>query len=278
MIKPICIAAAILFISFPGMAQKAKTSMPITQNEKEFIDALIAKMTLDEKIGQLTLYTSGWDVTGPSLNPTSTQELKEGRVGALFNAHGVKYVRSLQNIAVKETRLGIPLLFGYDVIHGHQTIFPIPLGEASSWDLEIIRASARLSAKEASASGLNWTFNPMVDITRDPRWGRVMEGAGEDTYLGSKVAVAKVQGYQGESLSNPFTIMACVKHFAAYGAPLAGRDYGTVDMTERTLREFYLPPYKAAIDAGAATVMTAFNEVDGLPASGSAWLLTEILR
>ncbi len=278
MIKPICIAAAILFISFPGMAQKAKTSMPITQNEKEFIDALIAKMTLDEKIGQLTLYTSGWDVTGPSLNPTSTQELKEGRVGALFNAHGVKYVRSLQDIAVKETRLGIPLLFGYDVIHGHQTIFPIPLGEASSWDLEIIKASARLSAKEASASGLNWTFNPMVDIARDPRWGRVMEGAGEDTYLGSKVAVAKVQGYQGESLSNPFTIMACVKHFAAYGAPLAGRDYGTVDMTERTLREFYLPPYKAAIDAGAATVMTAFNEVDGLPASGSAWLLTEILR
>lgn len=271
-------ASTLLVFSGIAFAQKGKTQKPITQNETEFIDGLMAKMTIEEKIGQLTLYTSGWDVTGPSLNPTSMQELREGRVGGLFNAHGVSYVRGLQDIAVKETRLGIPLLFGYDVIHGYQTIFPTPLGEASSWDLGLIQESARLSAKEAAASGLNWTFNPMVDISRDPRWGRVMEGSGEDTYLGSKIAAAKVIGYQGDNLGDPLTVLACVKHFAAYGAPLAGRDYSTVDMSERTLREFYLPPYKAAIDAGVATVMTSFNEVEGVPATGSHWLLTDILR
>ncbi|WP_262888965.1 glycoside hydrolase family 3 N-terminal domain-containing protein [Cryomorpha ignava] len=278
MIKSLCMASSLLVFSGIAFAQKAKTPKPITQSETEFIDGLMARMTIEEKIGQLTLYTSGWDVTGPSLNPTSTEELREGRVGGLFNAHGVAYVRGLQDIAVKETRLGIPLLFGYDVIHGHQTIFPTPLGEASSWDLDLIQESARLSAIEAAASGLNWTFNPMVDIARDPRWGRVMEGSGEDTYLGSKIGVAKVIGYQGDNLADPLTLLACVKHFAAYGAPLAGRDYGTVDMSERTLREYYLPPYKAAIDAGAATVMTSFNEVDGVPATGSSWLLTDILR
>ncbi len=278
MIKSLCMAGSLLVFSGMAIAQKGKNPKRITQNETEFIDGLMAKMTIDEKIGQLTLYTSGWDVTGPSLNPTSTEELREGRVGGLFNAHGVTYVRGLQDIAVKETRLGIPLLFGYDVIHGYQTIFPTPLGEAASWDLDLMQESARLSAKEAAASGLNWTFNPMVDISRDPRWGRVMEGSGEDTYLGSKIGVAKVIGYQGDNLADPLTVLACVKHFAAYGAPLAGRDYGTVDMSERTLREFYLPPYKAAIDAGAATVMTSFNEVEGVPATGSYWLLTDILR
>lgn len=278
MIKSLCITGSLLVFSGIAFAQKGKTLKPITQNETEFIDDLMSKMTIEEKIGQLTLYTSGWDVTGPSLNPTSTEELREGRVGGLFNAHGVAYVRGLQDIAVKETRLGIPLIFGYDVIHGHQTIFPTPLGEASSWDLDLIQESARLSAIEAAASGLNWTFNPMVDISRDPRWGRVMEGSGEDTYLGSKIGVAKVIGYQGDNLADPLTLVACVKHLAAYGAPLAGRDYGTVDMSERTLREAYLPPYQAAIDAGVATVMTSFNEVEGVPASGSYWLLTDILR
>ncbi|MTI24354.1 glycosyl hydrolase [Fulvivirga kasyanovii] len=235
-------------------------------------------MTLEEKIGQMTLYTSGWDVTGPTLNENYKEELKAGRVGALFNAHTVAYNTDLQKIAVEETRLGIPLLFGYDVIHGHRTIFPIPLAEACTWNMEIIKETARLSAKEAAASGLNWTFNPMVDISRDPRWGRVAEGSGEDPYLGSLIARARVQGYQGDDLSDPFTLMACVKHFAAYGAAQAGRDYHTVDMSDRVLRETYLPPYKAAIDAGVATVMTSFNEVDGVPASGNKYLLTEILR
>ncbi|HAD97069.1 MAG TPA: glycosyl hydrolase, partial [Cryomorphaceae bacterium] len=192
-------------------------------------------MTLEEKIGQLTLYTSGWDVTGPTLNENYKNELKAGKVGALFNAHTVKYNRDLQETAVKKTRLGIPLIFGYDVIHGHRTIFPIPLAESCSWDLDMIRESARLSAKEAAASGLNWTFNPMVDIARDPRWGRISEGSGEDTYLGSLIAKAKVKGYQGDDLSDPLTVAACVKHFAAYGAPQAGRDYSTVDMSERVL-------------------------------------------
>ncbi len=268
---------AIAFITSCATAQKSKL-ITKGKTEKQFIDELMAKMTLEEKIGQLTLYTSGWDVTGPSLNDNYKNELKAGKVGALFNAHGVAYNRKLQDIAVNETRLGIPLIFGYDVIHGHQIIFPIPLAEAASWDLEAIEESARLSAKEAAAAGLNWTFNPMVDVARDPRWGRVMEGAGEDTYLGMRIAEVKVKGYQGDNLADPLTIMACVKHFAAYGAPLAGRDYGTVDMSERTLREFYLPPYKAAIDAGVATVMTSFNEVDGVPASGNKKLLTDILR
>ena len=239
---------------------------------------LLGKMTLAEKIGQMTLYTSGWDVTGPTLNENYKADIRSGKCGNIFNAHTAAYNRDLQRIAVEETRLGIPLLFGYDVIHGHKTIFPIPLAEACSWDLELTEKSTRLAAKEAAASGLHWAFNPMVDIARDPRWGRIAEGAGEDPYLGSLIAAAKVRGHQGDDLSDPFTVMACVKHFAAYGAAQAGRDYHTVDMSERTLRETYLPPYKAAIDAGAATIMTAFNEYDGVPASGSKFLLDKILR
>lgn len=247
-------------------------------NTDFLIDSLLSVMTLEEKVGQLTLYTSGWDVTGPTLNDNYREELKAGRVGGLFNAHTVAYNRELQRISVEETRLGIPLLFGYDVIHGHRTIFPIPLAEASTWDMEIIEETARLSAKEAAASGLNWTFNPMVDVARDPRWGRIAEGSGEDPYLGSEIARARVIGYQGDNLADPFTLLATVKHFAAYGASQAGRDYHTVDISERSLREIYLPPYKAAIDAGVGTIMTSFNEVDGVPASGSYRLLTEILR
>lgn len=242
------------------------------------IDSLLALMTVEEKAGQLTLYTSGWDVTGPKLRDDYIDELKAGRAGNLFNAHTAAYTRELQRIAVEETRLGIPLLFGLDVIHGYKTTYPIPLAEACTWDMNIIEKTARLSAKEATSAGVNWTFNPMVDVTRDPRWGRIAEGSGEDPYLGSLIGVAKVKGYQGNDLADPETMLACVKHYAAYGAPQAGRDYHTVDMSDRVLRDTYLPPYKAALDAGVTTVMTSFNELDGVPASGSHYLMTEILR
>jgi beta-glucosidase len=235
-------------------------------------------MTLDEKIGQLTLFTSDYDVTGPTIRENYKEDIKAGRVGAIFNAFGADYTRKLQEIAVKETRLHIPLLFGYDVIHGHRTIFPISLGEAASWDLVGIQQSARIAADEASAEGLHWTFAPMCDVSRDPRWGRMSEGAGEDTYLGARIAEARVKGFQGDGIGQLNSVMACVKHFAAYGAAQAGRDYHTTDMSDRVLREVYLPPYKAAIDAGAATVMTSFNEIDGVPASGNKYLMTDILR
>jgi beta-glucosidase len=276
--KEIMMTKHILFIILVSLLAACSTRNSDVSDKSRFIDSLMNVMTLEEKIGQMTLYTSGWDVTGPTLNENYKKELKAGKVGALFNAHGVKYNTELQRMAMEDTRLGIPLLFGYDVIHGYKTIFPIPLGEAASWNMELIKKSAELSAKEAAAAGLNWTFNPMVDISRDPRWGRIAEGAGEDPYLGSLIAAAKVKGYQGEDLSDPLTLMACVKHFAAYGGAQAGRDYHTVDMSDRVLREVYLPPYKAALDAGAATVMTSFNEVDGVPASGSKYLLTQILR
>ncbi|WP_432770242.1 MAG: beta-glucosidase BglX [Sphingopyxis sp.] len=243
-----------------------------------FIADLMAKMTLDEKIGQLTLLTSNWESTGPTMREGYKEDVRAGRVGAIFNAYTAQYTRELQQLAVEGTRLKIPLLFGYDVIHGHRTIFPISLGEAASWDLQAIEKAARISAVEASAEGIHWTFAPMVDVARDPRWGRISEGSGEDVYLGSLIAKARVRGYQGDDLSRPDTILATAKHFAAYGAAQAGRDYHTVDISERTLRDVYLPPFKAAADAGAATFMTAFNEVDGVPASGSRYLLTDVLR
>lgn len=243
-----------------------------------FIADLIAKMTLDEKVGQLNLLTSDWESTGPTMRAGYQDDIRAGRVGAIFNAYTAKYTRELQTLAVEGTRLKIPLIFGYDVIHGHRTIFPISLGEAASWDLQAIEKAARISAIEASAEGIHWTFSPMVDIARDARWGRVSEGSGEDVYLGSLIAKARVRGYQGDDLSRPDTILATAKHFAAYGAAQAGRDYHTVDISERTLRDIYLPPFKAAADAGAATFMTSFNEYDGVPASGSHYLLTDILR
>ncbi len=244
------------------------------------VDSVLKLMTLEEKIGQMVLYTSDWDVTGPTLRSTYLEDIRKGHCGNIFNAHTTAYVRELQRVAVEESRLGIPLLFGYDVIHGHKTIFPISLGESASWDLEAIEKSARVSAIEAAASGLNWTFAPMCDISVEPRWGRVSEGAGEDPFLGSKIAAARVRGFQGKGndLSDTLTLLATVKHFAAYGAPQAGRDYNTVDMSERTFLDVYLPPYKAAIDAGAMSVMTSFNELDGVPATGSKHLLTDILR
>ncbi|WP_338446255.1 beta-glucosidase BglX [Pelagerythrobacter marensis] len=243
-----------------------------------FIDDLMAQMTLQEKIGQLTLLTSDWESTGPTMREGYKQDIAAGRVGAIFNAYTAKYTRELQQMAVDGTRLKIPLLFGYDVIHGHRTIFPISLGEAASWDLEAIEKSARISALEATAEGIQWTFSPMVDIARDARWGRISEGAGEDVFLGSEIARARVRGYQGDDLGAVDTVLATAKHFAAYGAAQAGRDYHTVDISERTLRDVYLPPFKAAVDEGVATFMTSFNEYDGVPASGSKHLLTDILR
>ena len=242
------------------------------------VDSLIRIMTLDEKIGQMVLFTSDWDVTGPTIREGYLDDIRSGRCGNIFNAYTVDYISELQRVAVEESRLGIPLMFGYDVVHGHKTIFPIPLGESCSWDLDLIRRSASASAAEAAASGLNWTFAPMVDISVDPRWGRVSEGAGEDPYLGSLIAAARVKGFQGEDLADPLTVLACVKHFAAYGAPFGGRDYNTVDMSERQFREFYMPPYKAGVDAGALSVMTAFNEYDGVPATGNPYLLKDILK
>ena len=245
---------------------------------RQFIDDLMARMTLQEKVGQLNLLSSGWDVTGPTMRDSYKQDIRDGNVGAVFNAFNAEYTRDLQRLAVEETRLKIPLLFGYDVIHGHRTIFPISLGEAASWDLEAIELAARVAATEASAEGIHWTFAPMVDIARDPRWGRISEGAGEDVYLGSEIAKARVKGFQGDDLRALDTVLATAKHFAAYGAGQAGRDYHTVDMSDRVLRDTFLPPFKAALDAGAASVMTSFNELHGIPATGSKYLLTGILR
>ncbi len=242
------------------------------------IDSLLAIMTVEEKIGQTVCYTSIEDVTGPTLDNNYTDYLKKGQMGAIFNATGSAFTRTLQKIAVEETRLGIPLIFGYDVIHGYKTIFPIPMGEASSWDLDLMQKTARIAATEAAAEGLHWTFAPMVDISRDARWGRIAEGAGEDTYLGSLIAKARVRGFQGNDLSDTNTILACAKHYAAYGAAQAGRDYNTVDMSLNTLWETYLPPFKAAIDADVATIMTSFNELNGVPATGNSFLLKDILR
>lgn len=245
----------------------------------KFVDNLLKEMTLDEKIGQTVLYTSGYDIiTGPTVDPNYKEYLKKGMVGGIFNAVGADYIKSLQKIAVEETRLGIPLIFGYDVIHGQRTIFPIPLAESCSWDLKAMERSARIAATEATAEGINWIYAPMVDISRDPRWGRVAEGAGEDVFLGSLIAAARVKGFQGNNLADKNTVVACVKHYAAYGATMAGRDYNTVDMSENELWNTYLPPFKAALDAGCGTIMTSFNDLNGIPASGNSYLLKDILR
>ncbi len=243
-----------------------------------FIETLLSRMTLEEKIGQLTLYTADWGEKGPFLRDQYLGYLKQGKVGALFNAVTPDFIYQLQKIAVEETRLKIPLIFGFDVIHGFRTIFPIPLAEASSWNLDLIEQGARVAAQEASAVGIHWTFAPMVDIARDPRWGRIAEGSGEDTYLGSVIAQARVRGFQGTDLSAKDTIIACAKHYAAYGAAEAGRDYNIVDMSEQRLREVYLPPFHASVQAGVKTFMTSFNDINGVPSTASRWLLTDILR
>lgn len=243
-----------------------------------FIDDLMAKMTLQEKIGQLNLPSVGDFTTGQAQSSNIGQKIKEGRVGGLFNIKGVDKIREMQRVAVETSRLKIPLLFGMDVIHGYESTFPIPLGLAASWDLELIEQSARIAAREATADGINWTFSPMVDITRDPRWGRVAEGAGEDPYLGSLIAKAMVAGYQGSDLAADHTMLACVKHFALYGAAEGGRDYNTVDMSRSRMYNVYFPPFKAAVEAGVGSIMAAFNELDGIPATGNRWLQTEVLR
>ena len=242
-----------------------------------FIDDLMGKMTLEEKLGQLNLPASDDIVTGEAKNSNIGERVAKGQVGGVFNIKGAAKIRDLQRVAVEESRLGIPLIFGMDVIHGYQTVFPIPLALSCSWDMDAIEKSARIAAKEASASGIAWTFSPMVDISRDPRWGRMSEGNGEDPYLGSEIAKAMVKGYQGD-LTADDEIMACVKHFALYGAPEAGRDYNTVDMSRGRMFNEYFAPYKAAVEAGAGSVMTSFNTVDGIPATGNHWLLTELLR
>ncbi len=279
----------LLFISL-GFSSFLCTRSPLVQMEKspnmvatyspidKRVDSLLRLMTLEEKVGQMTLYTTDWGATGPTIREGYTKDIRSGACGALFNSHTVKFTRELQRIAVEETRLKIPLIFGYDVIHGYKTIFPIPLGEAASWDLAAMERSARIAAIESTAAGLNWTYAPMVDVSREPRWGRVMEGGGEDTYLGCRIAEARVRGFQGKSFTQNDAMMACVKHYAGYGAPTAGRDYNTVDMSEREFREHYLPPYEAAVKAGAATVMTSFNDYDGVPATGNKYLVTDILR
>ncbi|MBR9914164.1 MAG: glycosyl hydrolase [Algicola sp.] len=248
------------------------------QNYEAKVDSLMNLMTLQEKIGQTVMYSGHWDQTGPIIGTDNDKYIREGHMGAMLNAMSVKGTRDLQKLAMEESRLGIPLLFGYDVIHGHRTIFPINLGLSASWDLKMIEESARIAAEEASAEGIHWKFAPMVDISREPRWGRISEGAGEDVYLGSEIAKAYVKGFQGEDLSQPNTILACAKHYVAYGAPQAGRDYHTVNMGEGELRNVYLPPFKATVDAGVETFMSAFNELNGIPTSGNQFTLRDILR
>ena len=256
------------------------TALPVDPKMQQFVAALMQKMTLEEKIGQLNLVSVGFDVTGPVVSKDVDANIRKGLVGGVLNTYTPVAARKLQALAVQESRLHIPLILGYDVIHGHRTIFPIPLGLASSWDLGAVERSARIAGQEAAADGINWVYSPMVDITRDPRWGRVAEGAGEDPYLGSRVAEAMVHGYQGPTndMTRPDNVMACLKHFALYGAAEAGRDYNTTDMSRQRMYNEYLPPYKAAVEAGVGSVMSSFNDVNGIPATANKWLMTDLLR
>ena len=248
-----------------------------TNPMKKFIDDLMSKMTLHEKIGQLNLMVAGDITTGGAMDTKVGSGVAEGSIGGVFNVKGVDKIRSLQDIAVKKTKLGIPLIVGMDVVHGYETIFPIPLALSASWDLQAIERCAQISALEASADGINWTYSPMVDIALDQRWGRVSEGAGEDPYLGSRIAETMVRGYQGDYSKN-YNIMACLKHFALYGAVESGKEYNTVDMSKVRMYNQYLPPYKAAVEAGVGSVMSSFNLIDGIPATASSWLLNDVLR
>lgn len=243
-----------------------------------FVTGLMGKMTLDEKVGQLNLEVTGAPTTGSVVNQGIEGKIKTGQIGGMFGIWGADKIRAIQDIAVKNSRLHIPLIFGLDVIHGHETIFPIPLGISATWDMALIEQSARIAAKEATAEGLNWVFSPMVDIARDPRWGRISEGSGEDPWYGSQVAKAMIHGYQQNNMKNPDAVMACVKHFALYGGAEAGREYNTVDMSLQKMYQDYLPPYKAALDAGAGSFMSSFNTINGMPATANKWLLTDLLR
>jgi len=257
----------------------ALTAQAVDQAKmSQFIDELMGKMTLQEKIGQLNLPVTGDIITGSTVSGDVVGKIKAGQVGGLFNMKGVQSIRALQEVAVKQSRLGIPLIFGMDVIHGYETVFPIPFAMSMSWDMDAIRNSARIASVEATADGICWTFSPMVDICREPRWGRMSEGNGEDPFLGSAICRAMIEGYQGNDLTDKSTMMACVKHFALYGAPEAGRDYNTVDMSHVRMFNEYFPPYQAGVDAGAGSFMTSFNVIDYIPATGNRWLMTEVLR
>lgn len=268
---------SLVALSFSATAQPVPTPREDTKM-KIFIDALMKKMTLEEKLGQLNLPGSGDIVTGQAANSDIAKKIEQGKVGGLFNIKSVAKIKEVQKLAVEKSRLKIPLLFGMDVIHGYETVFPIPLGLSCSWDMDLVKRSAQIAASEASADGINWTFSPMVDIARDPRWGRISEGNGEDPYLGSQIAKAMVNGYQGTDYTKNTSIMSCVKHYALYGAAEAGRDYNTTDMSHQRMYNEYFPPYKAAVDAGVASVMASFNEVDGVPATANKWLMTDVLR
>lgn len=266
---------ALALLSLPAICSQDDEKMDA------FVSELMSRMTLEEKIGQLNLPVSGEIVTGAAKSSNAVGNIKKGQVGGLFNVKGAAVIRELQEVAVDSSRLGIPLLFGMDVIHGYETVFPIPLGLSCTWDMEAIEESARIAAREASSDGISWTFSPMVDISRDPRWGRCSEGSGEDSFLGSEIAKAMVYGYQGRpgmQYVEDYNMMACVKHFALYGAVEAGRDYNTVDMSRSRMFNEYFPPYKAAVDAGVGSVMASFNTVDGVPATVNPWLLTDVLR
>ncbi|WP_293955379.1 MULTISPECIES: beta-glucosidase BglX [unclassified Sphingobacterium] len=254
------------------------SSAQTNQKMDKFIDQLMAKMTVEEKIGQLNLVTGGEATTGTTVSTDVESKIKNGQIGGIFSMSTPAKIRKTQEIAIKQSRLKIPIIFGMDVIHGYRTVFPIPLGLAATWDMNLIQQSARIAAEEATADGINWAFSPMVDISRDPRWGRISEGAGEDTYLSSRVAEAIVHGFQGDNLAAYNTMMACVKHFALYGAAEGGRDYNSTDMSLHRMYNEYLPPYKAAIDAGAGSIMTSFNDINGVPASANKWLMTDVLR
>ncbi|MHC4290302.1 MAG: glycoside hydrolase family 3 N-terminal domain-containing protein [Planctomycetota bacterium] len=267
--------ACVLFACFqPGCQSQLNQANNLDDNIESKIDALLEKMTLEEKIGQMSQAT-GFRLDAPK---DLESEARKGNVGSFLNIAEVELRNKLQKNAIEKSRLGIPLIFGYDVIHGHRTVFPVPLGEAASWNLDMMEKTASISAKEARADGIDWTFSPMIDIARDPRWGRVVEGAGEDTYLGSLISRAKVRGYQGNNLSDPDTVAACLKHFAVYGASQAGREYHTTEVPLRTIRDVYLPPFKAGVEEGAVTLMSGFNDLNGVPTSGNKFLLTDILR
>lgn len=270
--------SALTFCLLSCTSYQAQTQVKPQQSIEQKVDSILKLMTLEEKLGQLNLPSSGDITTGQAKSADIASKIEDGKVGGLFNIKTVEKIRDVQKVAMEKSRLKIPLLFGMDVIHGYETTFPIPLGLSSSWDMPMIEKTARIAAIEASADGINWTFSPMVDISRDARWGRVSEGSGEDVYLGSEIAKAMVKGYQGTDLTDTKTIMATVKHFALYGAPEAGRDYNTVDMSRIKMYNDYLPPYKAAIDAGVGSVMASFNEIDGIPATGNKWLMTDLLR
>jgi len=256
----------------------AAESAPATARAGEVVESLLARMTLEEKVGQLTQWRGQWSDTGPLVPEGGEADVRAGAVGSFLGVYGAGYTRELQRIAVEESRLGVPLLFAHDVIHGFRTIFPVPLAEASSWNPEAVERASRIAAVEAAAHGLHWTFAPMVDLARDPRWGRIVEGAGEDPYLGAAMAAARVRGFQGDDLAAPDTLLATAKHFAAYGGAEGGRDYDTVDVSERTLREIYLPPFHAAVEAGAGSVMAAFNEIAGVPMHAHRELIEGVLR